>query len=283
MAKIGHGFIFCLSYLSSFNFLPLFLFLITLILHLAPISYGLKKHLLLSFAFLISSQLFCQLQFGFRAGATISRITDRNLAGSSINFSNDYYSGINFGFFSDLELSEKTRLELGLDITQRGFKETSSFESDSLAYIQEVEMNFFYLRIPLSLKYNFTVGKLNFCAKSGLYLGIGTGGRYEANPNIYRNRTGIDYLNEPYERGVIFVSSLHSQNLANAFYGSDYYLNRLDYGATFGLGYRYKNLLLEAGYDLGLQNLVPPSAVPIYDPNLRYYNRSFLITAGIYF
>lgn len=224
-----------------------------------------------------------QFKLGFRAGATVNTVDESNANFSGVDYSYRHYSGVNFGLFTDLLLTEHSSVEFALEITQRGYREDASYVSDSLAFNQETEITYFYTRLPLLYKHHFSLKKGRIFAKGGMYLGVGLGGRYLANPDIYLNRTGIDYINESYERGVVFAASLHSQALTNAFYGADLYLNRFDYGATFGLGYRYKKLVVDLSYDLGLRNMVPPSAVPIYTNNLRYYNRSIILNVGLYF
>lgn len=239
--------------------------------------------LLVFFTCLSPLALQAQFEFGFKAGATLNTISANNAELDGVTYSYGYYSGINFGFFTDMRISQNSALELALNLTQRGYHESASYVSDSLAFNQATNITFFYARIPLSYKHSIPLGKGSLFAKGGMYLGIGLGGRYEASPDIYINQTGVNYINEPYERGVVFAASLHSQTLTNAFYGADLYLNRFDYGANFGFGYRYQKLIFELSYDLGFQNMVPPAAVPIYDSDLRYYNRSLLISAGVYF
>lgn len=224
-----------------------------------------------------------QFELGFRAGATVNTVNERNADINGVDYSYQYYSGVNFGFFTDLQLTKSSALELAVEITQRGYRENANYVSDSLAFNQETEITYFYTRLPFLYKHYIPLQKGRIFAKGGMYLGVGLGGRYLANPDIYLNRTGIDYINEPYERGVVFAASLHAQALTNAFYGGDLYLNRFDYGTTFGLGYRYKKLVIDLSYDLGLRNMVPSSAVPIYTNNLRYYNRSFILNVGLYF
>ncbi len=112
-------------------------------------------------------------------------------------------------------------------------------------------LNAVYIEVPLDLIYHLRINKENSVSfAAGPYMAYGIGGN-----------DGNTFATGPYTYGMGWGS--------NTTYKAG--LERMDAGLHFGLGYEYKMLLLNAGYDLGLKNVA--SNLP--------KNFAFILSMGI--
>jgi hypothetical protein len=96
-------------------------------------------------------------------------------------------------------------------------------------------LNAVYIEVPLDFIYHLKINKDNSISfAAGPYMAYGIGGN-----------DGNTFGTGPYTYGMGWGN--------NTTYKAG--LERMDAGINFGLGYEYKMLLLNAGYDLGLKNV----------------------------
>ena len=120
-----------------------------------------------------------------------------------------------------------------------------------------------YLTIPLSLAYTQGSDGQGVQVFAGPYLGVLLSGRYENSENPRGGGAP-----QTYEGSITPTSSTASDFAA--------YAQRFDAGLQAGLGYRYRALLLQLTYSVGLRSLTASysyNGVPVTNPSS--YNRAF--------
>ncbi|MDO7846672.1 porin family protein [Hymenobacter sp. M29] len=120
-----------------------------------------------------------------------------------------------------------------------------------------------YLTIPLSLAYTQGSDGQGAQVFAGPYLGVLLSGRYESVETLQGGGESTT------RAGDITPISKTAPDLAA-------YTQRFDAGLQAGLGYRYRALLLQVNYSLGLRSLAASysyNGVPVSNP--AYYNRAF--------
>jgi opacity protein-like surface antigen len=169
--------------------------------------------------------------------------------------------GFHVGPTVEFPISEVFSFETALLISTKGFKisDKETYQDDTYEY--KSKCNLLYLDIPLTVKASVNVGeKTSIYGVFGPYLGVGLSGKTvsEDTYNGEKNTEEVDIK-----------------------WGSDEesdFLNRLDYGVTFGAGVDYNSFQIGLSYGLGLANI---SAYT--DDDVKIKNRVLGISVGYKF
>lgn len=129
----------------------------------------------------------------------------------------------------DVPIKEKFVVESGLTFSHRrmylsGGLEIGNFEAS-------------FLELPITARYNFSLGSTTFYTSGGMFLGLGLGGTYHHGPENDTEAEDIEF-------------------------GSGGHLQRVDLGMAFRAGFEFKfPIFIGMGYKHGLVNLSESSGM----------------------
>jgi Outer membrane protein beta-barrel domain len=144
-----------------------------------------------------------------------------------------------------------------------------------------------YVNVPINLIYT-TGGDQGFQVFVGPYVGLNLGGKYDYESKVTSTTTVngqqlASVSSNVSGKGDIEGKSKVSESDAQK--DDVLYLRTLDYGVNAGIGYLVNNFQIQAGYSLGLANLVPD-----YDGDTtsdsdkdKAFNRVIQVTVGYHF
>jgi hypothetical protein len=148
------------------------------------------------------------------------------------------------------------------------YTDASPTVSDETNYYHE-RYRFNYLTLPLTIAYAQRANGQGVQLSGGGYVACLLGGKV-----VYDNR-----FESTVNQGYTYQATVPVKaGSVVDHYTTDFYTKRFDVGVQAGLGYRWKPLLVQAVYQLGLRDLEP--AYP-NDGNRRptYYSRNVTISA----
>lgn len=189
-----------------------------------------KKVLLtLGAAALIFGAANAQVSYGLKAGVNLGKYS--NFVDNPSNNTSFHVTG-----FADLPVAPNFSIQPGLSLQGKGTKYEDSWGSVASA---EITRNTMSIEIPVNAVYYIPTGMAG-----SIFLGAG--------PYVGFNVSGRDRV------AASIGDSGASRDRDLSFSGDDKDLNVVDAGVNFLGGYRFGNgLLLNAGYGLGLTQLVP--------------------------
>jgi len=214
---------------------------------------NLTKILLILLVVSISSQLNAQVKFGLKAGLNANNISkdlepdsDDELYTSKMLFSYHVGASVEIGF------SDALSLQSGLLYTTKGWEvdldEVLKDEIDAGANIDGYyRFMFNYLEVPLNIAYKF--GDIQVYA--GPYVSLMLSGKQKY--DITMEGDGEPYTESDDLKFVPVFGEVAEGDIDdedNAAYG-------LDYGLNLGVGYRFGQILISAGYSYSMSNIVP--------------------------
>ncbi|MCL7987359.1 PorT family protein [Sphingobacterium sp. lm-10] len=210
-----------------------------------------KKVLLtLGVAMLLAGAAQAQVSYGLRGGVNLGKIS--NLGDNQSNNTSFHVTG-----YADLPVAPNFSIQPGLSLQGKGTRFDSGnregFASGNWS------RNTMSLEIPVNAVYYIPTGY-----SGSIFLGAG--------PYVGFNLSGRDRF-----RGdVAGITGETERSLS--FSGDDRDMNVIDAGVNFLAGYRFNGgLLLNAGYGLGLTNMIPANN------NTTYANRVWSFGVGFQF
>jgi len=187
------------------------------------------KKLLLSFgaALLFVAAAQAQTSYGLKAGVNLGKFSNY---GDQTNNTSFYVTG-----FADLPVAPQFSIQPGVSLQGKGTKFVDSWGD---AANVDISTNIMSIEIPVNAVYYVPAGSGNIFLGAGPYVGFNVSGKEKATGNLGDFSGETDYKLK--------------------FSGDDKDFNAIDAGVNFLAGYKFNNgLLLNAGYGLGLTNLVP--------------------------
>lgn len=205
--------------------------------------------------------LLCSAAFSQKSSAIIKGGV--NLANISNNDDGGYddsrmLTSFHVGIIADLNLTEFLALQPGLLYTGKGIK----MEND----VQEMTFSPRYLELPVNLVFKTPTGKAKFFVGAGPYVAMGIGGKFKGEGLI------------DFEEDIRFSDDdplTSEEEGAGAFR-----VRRFDYGLNGIIGIEASNLVLSAGYGLGLAKIQSGTDS---DDNQNNKHRVFSLSLGFKF
>jgi len=180
--------------------------------------------------FIIGNVSFAQI-FGVKAGVNSSKMfVSVENANGEIKIKSQV--GFHVGPIVEFQINKTFSIESGLIFTtKKGF-----FEVEDGAELERIDLNTFYLDIPLAVKTSLNVSNTKVFGTFGSYFGMGLSGTLK-NEFIEDGETDSEI------RDVSFGS------------GENDHLKKFDFGLTAGIGIELKAIQLGITYNLGLSNI----------------------------
>lgn len=189
-----------------------------------------------------------------------------------------YTRGFTAGVVADIGFGHWA-IQPAVQFAQKGYDQTITerfFYPNSRTVDIHTRLN--YLALPISLAYTQRPDGQGAQVFAGPYVGLLLGGHYTS--EVARtSQSGTQY--ESYSGQVVAAESF-----TPSFTDTNSYARRLDAGLQLGLGYRYRGLLVQACYSLGLRNLQSRLDDPnsgYYNPEPTYQSRGFQFSLGYLF
>ncbi len=197
-----------------------------------------------SIGVLMTNLSFGQANFGLRFGGQLTNLPE-NYDSEFEDLESDLENRPSFhlGFEWDNPVSENFRMRYGLLYSKKGTQMVD--KSDGIK--SKAALDIHYLEVPI----NFVYYSEGLMLSAGPYLGVAMGGQFKATVEGEFNGQSIDD-----ERTVKVKSTFGSVSMEDTD-SEDLYINALDFGLNFGIGYQFDNVSLNLGYGLGLVNLTP--------------------------
>lgn len=198
---------------------------------------------------------------GPRIGLNVSTVHHPEAGSSAYS----HRTGFEAGLTSTLQLGH-VAVQPSLLFSQKGYNNVGSLPSydGPVVYDEQVRLN--YLTLPLNLA--LTLGKAGqgFQVFAGPYASLLLGGKYVQQVHEFARMSQVPHDSE-------ITGKVKPASQATDF--DNRYAQRFDGGLQAGVGYRFKGLLLQASYSVGLRDLTVPTQVNGYAyTNPARYNRA---------
>ena len=203
------------------------------------------------FLVLFSLNTTAQIKIGAKAGL--------NLANAAVEGLKDTKSkiGIHIGGIAELEIADALSAQVGLLLSQKGYKVEESGTDFGISYSSEEKASLFYLDIPLTAMYKYELSDFSIYGKGGFNIGMGLSGKYSWE-DTYDGDT--DSGDDSIEWGS----------------GVDDHLKRLELGFILGAGVEFnENIQVGLSYNIGLNDISAQDGSEIK-------NRVFAITVSYF-
>ena len=165
--------------------------------------------------------------------------------------------GVQAGITADIQFGVLA-FQPSLLFTQKGFKlsqsGTETFNGVPVTYSEKRTLHINYLELPLNFVYT-TGGDHGFQVFVGPYVALGVGGKTPYDSDVVIP----GYINQ-HESGtgaVRFANQEPTPNNNSSTSDNDATVRRFDAGFNGGIGFRQGPVQVQAGYSIGLGNLVP--------------------------
>jgi hypothetical protein len=207
---------------------------------------AMKRLIVLCAIIYFTSLSYGQILIGLSAGTTLSSMSVERRDLSTFKIKPIF--GFNFNLITEYKINQNFSLYSGLSLSQKGFKQSIRYfyrpDVDSTA---EMISKLNYLEIPVYLKFNTSLNKINFFYGIGPYFSLGIKGKVTSN---ITGRTNASYTDEiTWDKKMYFQSDLVEE------YG---YTNikRFDIGVGNLIGINYNTLVFTLSYQYSLRNIM---------------------------
>jgi|WetSurMetagenome_2_1015567.scaffolds.fasta_scaffold90698_3 hypothetical protein len=205
-----------------------------------------KKSLILILIICSTKLSYGQLSIGVSAGSNLSSMSVSLWDISTFKINPMF--GINANLIADYKFNPNLSIWTGLSISQKGFNQhIKYYYRPGLDSTADMTSRLFFLELPVYLKFNTTFKHINVFYGAGPYIAYGLQGKVTTNITGRVDLTTIDKIK--WDKSYDYSSDLlNTYGYAN--------IKRLDFGIGTILGVSYKNFILKASYQYGLQNLM---------------------------
>jgi hypothetical protein len=194
--------------------------------------------------------------------------------------------GFQLGLPILLQFQDEISLSSGLFLTQKNLGSSINRNSFELEEQIDLEMTAYYFKIPVELRYTIPLNKKqSVFIGGGVYLGLGLGGDYSAQIDVLRYTGEFEGIEDREIFGSVdFTTGIDQGNVTEYVVSTAYFLNFIDVGLSFNLGYQWGKFYTRAAYDFGLIDTDPVFLINIVDETVtNRYNRTFILEVGCYF
>ncbi len=234
-----------------------------------------KLSLISFFVFFLAAGMLAQVTFGPRVGLNISKY-GYNFKDAGMEPDVKFRLGGSVGAVMNLQINNFLAFQPSLSFTKKGTAlDLGSNESGEAILTGYNRARVAYLELPLNLAIGIRLGPGQAQFFAGPYLAMAICGkqRWDYEENVNGVRTQIDG-----DKKIIFGNEAEEDMTGST---EDIYQRRFDYGIDFGFGYRYKQLLFNFGFAMGLANLQPESpGEDSFSKDHKYFNRTIFLNAA---
>jgi hypothetical protein len=227
-----------------------------------------KRPFVLCVILYFTSLSYGQISIGLSAGSTLSSMSVdlRDLS----TFKIKPIFGFSFNLITEYKINPNLSLYSGLSLSQKGFKQSIKYlyrpDVDSTA---EMISKLNYLEIPVYLKFNTNLEKVNFFYGIGPYFSIGIKGKVTTD---ITGRTNASYTDQ-----VTWSKNMNYQSdLVEEYRYAD--IKRFDLGVGNLIGINYNHLVFTISYQYSLQNIMWE-----YLQDEKMSNSSLELSVGYFF
>lgn len=223
----------------------------------------------------LSVQTQAQVKFGVKAGLNANNIS-QNFKESDWESDTKMKLAYHIGATVDYGFSDAISLQTGLMLSSKGYKDDLEQDLDDDETVEGYDKyTFNYLEIPIHVAYKIND---NFQVFAGPYLAFGIGGKNKWDITYTYDGNSETYSDE--EKFKAVFGEVKDGDL-----GDDESAYRaLDFGLDFGVGYQTGPILINAGYSLGLGNLMPSYEGSDQDPkDYKISNRVITLSVSYFF
>ncbi len=215
-----------------------------------------KKILLsLGAAFLLAAGANAQVSYGVKAGVNLSQLSGTHEAyvegGESVELDRKFNPSFYVTGFADVPVAPNFSIQPGISLQAKGTKgsynESFSEGGETANVSLDAFINTMSIEIPVNAVYYIPTGASgSVFVGAGPYIGYNISGKGKLKGSVSYSGEGTDFSEDFNE----------SEKLK--FSGDDKDMNAFDAGVNFLGGYKLSNgLIINAGYGLGLSNLIP--------------------------
>ena len=188
-----------------------------------------------------------QTSFGLKAGVNFAKFS----GGEDVKNKSSFQGTA----FVDIPISKDVSFQPGLSLQSKGYKarvNPKEYYGDEFPLAKGTStVDVLSLEIPMNFLYYMPSGPGKFFIGAGPYIGLNLSGKAKL-------------------KGTEEGTTLEIKNNIK-FSGTDKEMNQLDAGANILFGYKLnKGLLLNAGYNVGLANLIPDAAKTVSNRVLSF-------------
>jgi hypothetical protein len=190
---------------------------------------------------------FGQFSVGISAGSNLSTmsVSLRDLS----TFRIKPIFGYNAGITAEYKFSPAVSIVSGLSLSQKGFQQyIKYFIRPGLDSSAQMSVKLTYLDLPVLIKFNTAVNKVNLFYGFGPYISYGINGKIITEITGTNNVTINDRMK--WNKSYDYLKS----GLADRYGYAN--LKRFDFGIGTMLGLSYKNFMITASYKYGIQNVM---------------------------
>jgi len=237
------------------------------------------KKIFLVILLFVSLNAFSQLKYGVKLGANFANV-NQNFANSDDEFGTKIRLAYSFGAIIEYEFSEVISLQSGLQLSSKGYSwdlEDGLIDGESVDGFDRYLIT--YLEVPINVVYKIS----DFRIIVGPYIAFGISGKNKYDYTYTFN--GSDGIVKG-DDDIKFKGKLNETDWNNSNNSNNEYVKGLDYGLSFGIGYSVGPMMINAGYDMGLANLVPDIEIAGFDFNAKDFkttNRVMNLSVSYFF
>jgi hypothetical protein len=208
-----------------------------------------------------------QIKFGVKAGMNVNNVS-QNFEESDWETKTKMRIAYNIGAIVDFTLIDALSLQSGVIFTSKGFNyDLDDWWGDGTEGYDRAIYN--YIEVPFNFAYK--IDDLQIFA--GPYLAIGIGGK---------NKWDVTWDGDGDKDEIKFKPAFGEVKDSDLSEDEDAY-NALDYGINFGLGYQIGQILINAGYSLGLGNMTPQYEGDFDPKDYKVSNRVISLSVSYFF
>lgn len=241
-----------------------------------------KRHIIFFLVLFMAVNAYSQLSWGPRVGVNFSKYAynwDSEIAYAEPEVKSRF--GQSAGLMINLNLGKYILFQPAAQFTVKGVSyNVDSWNSGDVVNKGHQRTRVYYLEIPANFAIGINLGGGNLQLFAGPYIGFALSGRLVYDYTVEDGTSPP----EPFSGSdkIEFTGTVTESEFEKGFNDIAVYDQRnLDYGFDVGLGYKIKNLLINAGFAMGLANLQPDISGDKYDAtDYKYANRTIFVTAA---
>lgn len=211
-----------------------------------------KAKYLLPIALFLSGHTIAQnIQLGVDGGVNLSNLANK-WEGEVVSGENKV--GFNAGVFANIVLGDIVSVQPSLRYSMKGSKVSYAYSNSDLSYSRESNLSLHYIELPVNLVFSVSGNS----RPSGVFVGIGP---YAAVLVDAKEKYSEEL--KPSVGGDVRIVRDRSADLKIGSHDGIEYLRRMDYGGQAFVAYKWNNVMLKLGGQMGFAQLRYNNVKPV--------------------